>query len=181
MTPDPPSLHSPELQFLVGCWEVWHALAGPGDQALRRAHGLSLREFIALSHLQAQPTTPARLAQQLGLPRYEVSRLLAQLETLGAVTRNRAERSRAGGDARQVQVGVTPAGHALWSAALEHVQALVRPALAGLGPALPDLGAALLAAAQAARRAPPFPCASSPRRADSLSLSQESFPQESLT
>lgn len=151
------------MQFLVGCWEVWHALAGPGDQELRRAHGLGLREFIALSHLQAQPTTPARLARQLGLPRYEVSRLLAQLETLGAVTR-----SRASGDARQVQVSVTPAGHALWNAALEHVQALVRPALAGLGPALPGLGAALLAAAEAARRTPPSPCVSSPRRADPL-------------
>lgn len=143
-------LQSPEVQFLMGCWEIWHALSGPGDQALRQSHGLSLREFIALSHVQAQPTTPAGLARQLGLPRYEVSRLLAQLEALGTVTRARTR-----GDARQVQVSVTPAGRESWEAALEEVRALVRPVLGRLGPALPELGAALLAAAEAAWQFPP--------------------------
>lgn len=141
------ALHTPEVQFLMGCWEVWHALAGPGDAALHAAHGLGLREFIALSHVQAGPTTPAELARVLGLPRYEVSRLLARLEAVGAVTRTRTP-----ADARQVQVGVTPSGRALWAAALRSVQRFVQPALAPLGPDLPALGASLRATAERARQ-----------------------------
>lgn len=146
------------MQFLVGCWEVWQALAGPGDEALRSGYGLSLREFIALGHVQGaqgrvEPCSPAGLAAALGMPRYEVSRTLARLEALGAVSRSRTE----GADARQVQVDLTAHGAEMWRLALGTVQALVRPVLAPLGESLPQLGADLRAAAGLARQLAPAP------------------------
>lgn len=152
--PDRPALESPEVRVLVGCWEVWQALAGAGDEALRTAHGLNLREFIALSHVQGSGDgvcSPAELAAALGVPRYEVSRTLGRLEALGAVRRTRT----GGTDARQVRVELTPHGAQLWEAALGTVQALVRPVLAPLGDALPGLGNALHAAARLARQLTP--------------------------
>lgn len=122
-------LNSPELHFLTALWDTWQALSSVGEARLRALHGLDLRGFIALSYLQGGPQHPADLARELGVPRYEVSRVLAALDTLGAVTR-----ARGGADGRGVIVRITPAGRERWVAALHTTQALTGPPLAHLSP-----------------------------------------------
>ncbi len=143
-----PDLHSSELQFLTALWDSWQALISAGTARLRAEHGLELRGFIALSYLQAGPQQPAHLARELGLARYEVSRTLAALDGLGAVTRERG-----GTDARGVTVRITPAGRERWAAALQTVRAVTGPALAGLSPAAAaQLTQSLQTVAHAARQ-----------------------------
>ncbi|MFK7600659.1 MarR family winged helix-turn-helix transcriptional regulator [Deinococcus sp. SM5_A1] len=119
-------LNSPELHFLTALWDTWQALTTVGEARLRR-HELDLRSFIALSYLQGGPQQPADLARELGVPRYEISRVLAALGALEAVTRERG-----GTDGRGVIVRITPAGRERWAAALQSVRALTGPPLAHL-------------------------------------------------
>ncbi len=120
-------LDSPELRFLTALWDTWQALTTVGEARLRTRHGLDLRSFIALSYLQSGPQQPADLARELGVPRYEISRVLAALGALEAVTRERG-----GTDGRGVIVRITPAGRERWAAALQTVRALTGPPLAHL-------------------------------------------------
>jgi DNA-binding MarR family transcriptional regulator len=144
----PAALQSPEVQFLTALWDTWQALVAAGAAQLEARHALELRGFIALSYLQAGPQQPAQLARELGLPRYEISRTLAALDGLGAVTRERG-----GTDARGVTVRITPAGRDRWAAALQTVQAVTGPALAGLSPAAAaQLTQSLQTVAHAARQ-----------------------------
>ena len=142
----PPLKASPELAFLTALWDAWQALSARGEAELRARHGLDLRSFVALAHVQGGTEQPARLARELGVPRYEVSRVLHALEARGAVRRGAA-----GPDARRVTVTVTPAGTALWQGALETVRALTAPPLAALGPRAGGLTHDLHALAQAVR------------------------------
>lgn len=144
-----PALPGPELAFLVAFWGAWQALAARGEAAVRARHGLDLRSLIALAYVQAAPSGPARLARELGVPGYEVSRVLTALEARGAVTR-----AQAGPDGRRVTVTVTPAGRELWAGALATVQAVTGPPLAALGPELPRLTLALDTIAHTARQEP---------------------------
>lgn len=130
--PSPPpsteaELNSPELRFLTALWDTWQALTTVGEARLRALHGLDLRGFVALSYLQAGPQHPADLARELGVPRYEVSRVLAALDALGTVTRERGDT-----DGRGVIVRITPAGCERWGAALQTIRTLTGPALARL-------------------------------------------------
>lgn len=144
---DPGPLHPPELAFLTALWDVWQALRERGEAELRGQHGLDLRSFIALAYVQGGTTQPAALARELGVPRYEVSRVLAVLEARGAVIREHG-----GPDARRVTVRVTLAGRQLWGGALETVRGVTGPALAALSPAArAALPRHLAAVAQAAR------------------------------
>lgn len=144
---DPDLLQTPELAFLTALWDVWQALSERGEAELRGRHGLDLRSFIALAYVQGGTTQPAALARELGVPRYEVSRVLAALEAQGAVTRGHHDP-----DARRVTVRVTPAGRALWAGALETVRGVTGPALAALPPAArAGLPGSLSAVAEAAR------------------------------
>ncbi len=127
-------LRSSELQFLTALWDIWQALTTVGEARLRAQHGLDLRGFIALSYLQEGPQQPADLARELGVPRYEISRMLAALDAQGAVTRERGNASR-GLDRRGVVVHITPAGRERWAAALQTVRTLTAPPLAHLGTA----------------------------------------------
>lgn len=148
---DPDPLQTPELAFLTALWDVWQALSERGEAELRGRHGLDLRSFIALAYVQGGTTQPAALARELGVPRYEVSRVLAALEAQGAVTRGHHDP-----DARRVTVRVTPAGRVLWEGALETVRGVTGPALAALPPeAHAALPRHLTAVAQAARSLPP--------------------------
>lgn len=148
---DPDPLQTPELAFLTALWDVWQALSERGEAELRGRHGLDLRSFIALAYVQGGTTQPAALARELGVPRYEVSRVLAALEAQGAVTRGHG-----GPDARRVTVRVTPAGRVLWEGALETVREVTGPALAALPPAArAGLPRSLAAVAQAARSPTP--------------------------
>ncbi|MDL2343057.1 MarR family winged helix-turn-helix transcriptional regulator [Deinococcus sp. MIMF12] len=152
---DPDPLHTPELAFLTALWDVWQALTQRGEAELRGRHGLDLRSFVALAYVQGGTAQPAALARELGVPRYEVSRVLAALEGQGAVTRGHHDP-----DARRVTVAVTPAGRALWEEALETVREVTGPALAALPPgARSALPPSLAAVAQAAR----FPLPSTPQ------------------
>ncbi|WP_394649988.1 MarR family winged helix-turn-helix transcriptional regulator [uncultured Deinococcus sp.] len=139
-------LQGPELQFMTALWNVWQALSGQGEQALRTRHGLGLRAFITLSHIQAAPTYPAALAQALGLPRYEISRVLGELETRGAVIRTSRP-----GESGRVVVTVTPQGGALWRSALDTLGMATAPALDALGPDREHLTSLLTRVAQAAQ------------------------------
>ncbi|MDV6374181.1 MarR family winged helix-turn-helix transcriptional regulator [Deinococcus arenicola] len=125
-------LNSPELHFLTALWDTWQALTTVGEARLRAGHGLDLRGFVALSYLQAGPQQPAELARELGVPRYEVSRVLAALDALGAITRERMTRESEDTDARGVIVRITPAGRERWAAALHTIRALTGPPLAHL-------------------------------------------------
>lgn len=133
LPPDAAELNSPELQFLTALWDTWQALTTVGEARLRAQHGLDLRGFIALSYLQSGPQQPADLACELGLPRYEISRVLAALDALGAVTRERGTITQNGADGRGVIVRITPAGRERCGAALLTVRALTGPPLAPLG------------------------------------------------
>lgn len=137
---------SPALPFMTALWNVWQALSARGEQALRERHGLDLRAFIALSHVQAAATHPAELARTLGVPRYEVSRVLGDLEARGAVSRSTQP-----GAGRRVVVNATPQGRALWHAALVTLDAVTAPALGALGPEHAHLTALLDRVAQAAQ------------------------------
>lgn len=141
---------SPELAFLTALWDAWQALSAQVEAELRARHGLDLRAFVALAYVQGGAEQPARLARELGVPRYEVSRVLHALETRGAVWRGQT-----GPDARRVTVTVTPAGRALWEDALETVRALTAPPLAALGPRAGGLTDDLHILARAVRSAHP--------------------------
>jgi DNA-binding MarR family transcriptional regulator len=127
-------LRSSELQFLTALWDLWQALTTVGEARLRAQHELDLRGFIALSYLQEGPQQPADLARELGVPRYEISRVLGALDAQGAVTRERGTASH-GGDRRGVTVHITPAGRERWAAALQTARTLTGPPLAQLEPA----------------------------------------------
>lgn len=135
LPPPPPctdaELGSPELRFLTALWDTWQALTTVGEARLRARHGLDLRGFIALSYLQGGPQHPADLARELGVPRYEVSRVLSALDALGAVTRERGTAAQ-GRDGRGVIVRITPAGCERWGEALQTVRTLTGPPLARL-------------------------------------------------
>lgn len=132
-------------------WELWHALM-PAGEARLSALGLSLRGFIALGHLQAGPRQPAELATQLGLPRYEMSRLLRELERGGLLRRERGTAH----DGRRVRVQATDAGRERWRQGLGAVEAVTAPRLAALDPDdLARLTAALRAAAHAPTQGEP--------------------------
>lgn len=148
----PPPAASPELAFLTALWDAWQALSERGEAELRARHGLDLRSFITLAYVQGGADHPAQLARELGVPRYEVSRVLRGLEARGAVTRAAAQP-----DARRVTVTLTPQGAVLWTAALDTVRAVTGPPLSALGPQAPALTPALHALAQAARSRPLAP------------------------
>lgn len=123
----PPEHASPALELLTEMWLLWHTLAAKGEAQLQAQHGLELRQFISLGYLQASPVQPAELAQILGLPRYEISRLLAKLEERQLLTRSSTK-----GDGRKVDLLITEQGRALWQAALTTVEDLIDPLLARL-------------------------------------------------
>lgn len=129
----PTDLSAQPLRFLTAYWGVWQALSGQVSAALD-AHGLDLKSFIALSYVQGGPTSQADLARVLGVPRYEVTRILDRLSDVGAITREADP-----ANARLRRLGATPAGLALWAASLHTVTTLVAPAVDALGPRLDTL------------------------------------------
>lgn len=140
MSPDhlTPDLTRQPLRFLAAYWSAWQGLSAQVHAALREAHGLDLRAFLILSHVQGGPLTPSDLARTLDLPRYEVARALRHLQDAGAVTHAPQP-----GDARRRVLRVTPAGESLWLAAMQTIQHTTRPALDRLGPHLGAVTTAL--------------------------------------
>lgn len=126
-------LASPELGLLMGLWDAWQAMTALSEAHLSARHGLDLRSCLALAFIADGGRQPAQLARDLGLPRYEVSRVLRGLEARGAVRRTSSLP-----DGRRVTVTVTAEGQALWQAALGTLRALTAPPLAELNRA--DLG-----------------------------------------
>ena len=117
------------VQFLEAVWLLWQSLASEGERALQREPGLDLRGFMALSYLQARPYQPAQLADQLMLHRYEMSRLLRQLEHQGLITREGIH-----GDGRRVRVTLTPVGQQAFQTGLLTAEQVTRPYLEHLTP-----------------------------------------------
>jgi DNA-binding MarR family transcriptional regulator len=102
----PSSMHA---QAFLGLVRAGEALDRGLDAELRAEHGLSLRGFEALLHLAAfSPSGSLRMAQltaQAPLSQSRVSRLVAELEAQGWVTRSAVE-----GDNRGVLVSITDRG-----------------------------------------------------------------------
>ncbi|SMB88640.1 MarR family winged helix-turn-helix transcriptional regulator [Deinococcus hopiensis] len=143
-------LASPELGLLMALWNAWQAMTALSEAHLSAGHGLDLRSCLALAFISDGGRQPAQLAQDLGVPRYEVSRVLRGLEARGTVTRTPTAP-----DGRRVTVTVTPEGRALWEAALATLRSLTAPPLASLGPDAGRLAGDLHRLARAARL--PFP------------------------
>lgn len=140
MSPDhlTPDLTRQPLRFLAAYWTAWQGLSGQVQTALAREHGLDLRAFLILSHVQAGPQTPSDLARTLDLPRYEVARALRHLQDAGAVAHAPHPT-----DARRHALHVTPAGAQLWGAAMQTLQHATQPALTRLGSQLDAVTAGL--------------------------------------
>ena len=130
----PPDLGTQPLRFLNAFWAVWQGLSGHVNGELLIRHGLDLRAFIALSYVQGAPTSPGELARVLGVPRYEMTRILDRLTGLGAITRDSDPLN-----ARSRRLEVTPSGQTLWDAAVQTVNTLVCPSLRALGAELHPL------------------------------------------
>lgn len=118
---------SPSIQLLAAIWTLWQSLAAEGAARLRQECGVDLRGFIALGYLQARSYQSTELADAMQMPRYEVSRLLSELENKGFIQRVRQQQ-----DGRQVCVSLTPAGLAAWKMGLHTVENVTAPYLAGL-------------------------------------------------
>lgn len=127
---DPADLDAQPLRFLSAYWTAWQTLAARAETELVARHGLDLRAFIALSYIQGAPLSPGDLAARLGVPRYEVSRVLERLSALGAITREGRP-----GNARFRVLDATPAGRERWAAALATVRDVAGPPLLALGDA----------------------------------------------
>ncbi|GGB54432.1 MarR family winged helix-turn-helix transcriptional regulator [Deinococcus soli (ex Cha et al. 2016)] len=140
MSPDhlTPDLTRQPLRFLAAYWTAWQGLSAQVQTALAREHGLDLRAFLILSHVQAGPQTPSDLARTLDLPRYEVARALRHLQGAGAVAHAPHPM-----DARRHALHVTPAGAQLWGAAMQTLQHATQPALTRLGSQLDAVTAGL--------------------------------------
>ncbi|MDN5855349.1 MAG: MarR family winged helix-turn-helix transcriptional regulator [Actinomycetia bacterium] len=102
----PSSMHA---RAFLGLIRAGAALDRGLDAELRATHGLSLRGFEALLHLAAfSPSGSLRMNQltaQAPLSQSRVSRLVAELESQGWVTRSAFE-----GDNRGVLVSITDRG-----------------------------------------------------------------------
>lgn len=143
-------LESEPLRFLGAYWNVWQVLAARTDARLAQEHGLDLRSFIALSYIQGEALSPGRLADVMGVPRYEVTRTLDRLTALNAITRTSDTRN-----ARYQQLGATPQGRTLWASALATVHKVAGPPLLALGSRLGTLTESLeQLAAHAAQETP---------------------------
>lgn len=116
--PEPPLVelpsgvrHPPPIRAaaFLGLIKAAEAVQRGLDADLQNAHGLSLRAYEVLLHLAAfSPAGRLRisaLAEQAPLSQSRVSRLVAELEGKGLVTRDTAP-----GDSRGVEVAITPAG-----------------------------------------------------------------------
>lgn len=134
----------------LGLVRAGEALDRGLDAELKAAHGLSLRGFETLLHLAAfSPSGSLRMAQltaQAPLSQSRVSRLVAELEAQGWVTRSAFE-----GDNRGVLVSLTERGlDKLRQAQDTHLAGLHRRLFAHLSWAdtvtLADLTATILAA-----------------------------------
>jgi len=92
------------------------------------AHDLSLTQVRVLGILRDRTLRMADLADYLGLERSTLSGLVDRAERRGLLARRRAA-----DDGRAIEVGMTPAGHALTDRAFAEITAALAPAVARLG------------------------------------------------
>ncbi|WP_291432223.1 MarR family winged helix-turn-helix transcriptional regulator [Deinococcus sp.] len=118
------------IQFLSALWNLWQSLAAEVGARLREEAGLDLKEFIVAGYLQDGAASPTELAQNMQMPRYEVSRLLGNLEDKGY-----AKRTRSHADGRHVNVQLTETGYAAWERGIATIEVVTEPYLSGLDPA----------------------------------------------
>lgn len=118
---------SPEMEYMNMMWLTWNATSKHTQVALREVCGLDHREFTTLRFLQTQVWTPAALAAELSIPRYEMSRVLATLEERHCITRHPTPTDR-----RSVQIRITEEGRKLWREGVTAVQKAIRPRVEGL-------------------------------------------------
>lgn len=91
-------------------------------------HDLSLTQVRVLGILRDRTLRMADLADYLGLERSTLSGLVDRAERRGLLARRRAAE-----DGRAIEVGMTPAGHALTDRAFAEITAALAPAVARLG------------------------------------------------
>lgn len=113
-----PRLPEVRARAFLGLLRAGHHLDQQLDAGLRHAHGLGLRSFEVLLHLavfspdRRLPMT--QLSEQTPLSQSRTSRLVAELEAQGFVTRQKAAN-----DSRSVDVSLTERGLDVFVAAQE--------------------------------------------------------------
>lgn len=112
------------------------SVEGVIDRALRRSHGLALREMFVLAALDRGVSRPGTIATDLNLPPPSVTRAVEQLVARGWIERRRSDHDR-----RRVDLTLTTAGRT----AVEEARAVLAQALADAWPELPTERAADLA------------------------------------
>ncbi len=150
---------APALEaFFLAFWDAWRGVGRTLEGELERELGLDLRAYLTLAVVNDQPPEacqPALLAELLGVPRYEMSRVLASLEKQELIVRKESAR-----DARRVEVSLTPKGQKATQAALAVVHRVTQPVLSPLGvPAIEQMTARLRQVAQLVQAEPPAPVA----------------------
>lgn len=148
---------APALEaFFLAFWDAWRGVGRTLEAELERELSLDLRAYLTLAVVNDQPPEacqPALLAELLGVPRYEMSRVLAGLEKQGLIVRQESAR-----DARRVEVSLTPEGLEATRAALAVAHRVTQPVLSPLGtPAIEHMTAQLRQVAQLVQAAPPVP------------------------
>lgn len=112
------------FRFLQAYWLVGQALMARVESALLTEKNMDLRELIVLSYLVAGTRYPSDVAQQIILPRYEVSRTLEKLLKKGLIERQVDEQ-----DARRMQFKATPRGLEVQLEALQLTEDTTLPLL----------------------------------------------------
>ena len=120
--------HLPEVRAraFLGLVRAGQHLEQRLDSDLQQRHGLTLRGFEILLHLavfsEGRSLSLSRLTEQAPLSQSRTSRLVAELEVRGLVTR-----ARSADDSRGVDVTLTDQGLEVFKAAQDsHLQALDR-------------------------------------------------------
>ncbi|MES2383803.1 MAG: MarR family transcriptional regulator [Pseudomonadota bacterium] len=137
-SPDVPRLAQPEILDDLLLYRLSRLQAAAGGVVVRYCEGrfgITRREWRVLAVLAARgPLGSSALAEQAHLDRPRTSKALTALAGKKLVSRT----SRAG-DARQIQLALTPAGIALHSELFPLVSRINREVLAALTPAETDM------------------------------------------
>lgn len=113
---------SSEMDFMNAFWVLWNLIGRYNTRILNDKIDLDIREFTVLSYLQQSSWTPANLASEMAIPRYEMSRVLASLEDKGAIIRTPTP-----SDRRSVQISSSDEGNEIWNKGVKIVQDSLKP------------------------------------------------------
>lgn len=137
-TSDPPAQAHQGINVLLDVWSVSRAASGLLNAALAPS-GLSADEFAVYSLLARQgPLTPSELAEQMATAPTTISSYVSRFERRGHVRREPHQR-----DGRSYRIRLTPSGRRTHRSAAEMFLPVLQGVVEALGPAEPEVRAAL--------------------------------------